>query len=73
VRGEWHPGLHVRIKQLRKAQGMTVRELAERAGVSPSYIYAIESGTRGSQIKKLAAIAKALGVPLQCILEENGQ
>lgn len=62
-----------RVKQLRLAQSLNVRELAERAGVSASYIYAIESGSRGSHVVKLELIANALGVPLSVLLGENRQ
>lgn len=50
------------VKQLRKRAGLSVKELAEVAGVSASYVYSIEAGTRGSNIHKLNKIAKALGV-----------
>jgi len=44
--------------------GLTVKELAKRAKVSASYIYAIESGERGSHIDKLARIAQVLETSL---------
>ncbi|WP_367305553.1 helix-turn-helix domain-containing protein [Alicyclobacillus acidocaldarius] len=53
-----------RLRYYRKLRGLSVRELAERAGVSVSYIYAIESGARGSNAAKLGLIAEALGVSL---------
>ncbi|GLG00399.1 helix-turn-helix protein [Alicyclobacillus sacchari] len=53
-----------RLRYYRKLRGMSVRELAEKAGVSVSYIYAIESGVRGSNVVKLGQIAEALGVQL---------
>ncbi|MCL6637748.1 MAG: helix-turn-helix transcriptional regulator [Alicyclobacillus sp.] len=56
--------LGVRLKQIRLEKNLTVRELAQRAGVSVSYIYAIESGTRGFNIVKLQQLADALEVPL---------
>jgi transcriptional regulator with XRE-family HTH domain len=54
----------MQLKKLRKQTGLSVKELATRAGVSQSYIYAIESGTRGAQATKLPIIASALGVPV---------
>lgn len=59
-----------KVKKLRTQRGLTVKQLAEKAGVSASYIYAIESGTRGTNIKKLARIASALGVLLSDIWSE---
>ncbi|MDI3328449.1 MAG: helix-turn-helix transcriptional regulator [Alicyclobacillaceae bacterium] len=61
-----------RLKELRLERGLTVKELAERAGVSQSYVYAVEAGTRGSQVDKLVRIAKALGVDLSTLIGEGG-
>lgn len=61
-----------KIRRLRTQNGLSVKQLAERAGVSSSYIYAIESGTRGTNIKKLSRIATALGVPLSHIWDNGG-
>jgi len=60
------------VKTLRLKQSMNVRELAKSAGVSVSYIYAIESGSRGSHVVKLEHIAKALGVSLTELLNGDG-
>ncbi len=49
-----------RVKERRQLLGLTVQELAKRAQVSASYIYAIEAGERGSHIDKLTRIAHAL-------------
>jgi transcriptional regulator with XRE-family HTH domain len=54
----------MQLKKLRKTTGLSVKELAERAGVSQSYIYAIEAGSRGANATKLSSIANALGVPV---------
>lgn len=54
----------MQLKKLRKQTGLTVKELADRAGVSQSYIYAIEAGSRGTTATKLSSIASALGVPV---------
>jgi len=53
-----------RVKEQRVLQGISVQQLARRANVSASYIYAIESGERGSHIDKITRIARALDVPL---------
>ncbi|MCY0876891.1 MAG: helix-turn-helix transcriptional regulator [Firmicutes bacterium] len=50
-----------RVKERRTQAGLSVQELARRAKVSASYIYAIESGARGSHIDKITRIAQALG------------
>lgn len=53
-----------RLKCYRKERNMSVRDLASAAGVSVSYIYAIEAGERGSNASKLGKIAKALDIAL---------
>lgn len=53
-----------RLKYYRSKRNMSVRQLADIAGVSVSYIYAIEAGARGSNASKLGKIAEALGIGL---------
>ena len=53
-----------RVRQKRLSLNLTVQELAQKADVSASYIYAIESGQLGSRIEKLSKIAKALETSL---------
>ena len=53
--------LHVDLQILRKERGLTLKEVAEKTGMSISYISDIE---RGQSLKSLAAvekIASALG------------
>ncbi len=52
--------LGARVRERRLKLGMSVQELAKKAEVSASYIYAIESGVRGSHIEKLTRIAHSL-------------
>lgn len=59
--------LGARVRERRLALGITVQELALRAGVSASYVYAIEAGERGSHIDKIIRIAQALEAPLSDI------
>jgi len=51
-----------RIRAARQAQGWTQNELAERAGVSPRTIHAIEKGRPCRQATK-RKILRTLGVP----------
>lgn len=53
--------LHARIRIRREAQGLTGQDLAERAGVSPSYISLIEKGVKVPGEEVAEAIARALG------------
>lgn len=52
------------IKVMRTEQGFGRRELAERAGISYSYVTEIENGDKPASSKVLAMIAGALGVRL---------
>lgn len=53
-----------RIKQARNASGMTVRELAEKSGLSKNNISRIEQGRYNVTIDTLSTIAAALGTKL---------
>lgn len=49
-----------KIKELRKKKNITQTELAQKLGVSNSYIYKIESGNTNASIDKLQEILTAL-------------
>ena len=52
------------LKEVRESVGMTVAELAEAAGVSRQYVYALEAGRRDNPSKDIRLrIATALDVP----------
>lgn len=55
------------IRAAREWHYLTVQELANKAKVSASYIYAIEAGMRGSHIDKLYRICKQLELKLDDI------
>ncbi|HEV3047548.1 MAG TPA: helix-turn-helix transcriptional regulator [Solirubrobacteraceae bacterium] len=57
------------IKDTRLALGLTQAEVAERLGVSPSYVSAIEAGRRNLTLAQLANIANAmrLGVDISFV------
>jgi DNA-binding XRE family transcriptional regulator len=57
------------IKLWREYRSLTQRELADRAGISKPYLSQIESGKRQGTLETLAAIARALDVPLQVLTE----
>ena len=52
------------LRALREAQNLTVRELAERAGLDHSHIVRIESGKYGFSIDTLDKICQALGAKI---------
>jgi len=49
-----------RLKEMRKGKGLTQKELAQKAGVSESYICQIENGKMVS-LNKLDKLAEVLG------------
>lgn len=53
--------LATRIRALRKARGLTLRELAQRAGVTESFLSQVERGTASPSISSLRRIASGLG------------
>lgn len=57
-----------RLKELRQARGWSVRELAEKAGISHSYIVRIESGERGLSVDMAEKLGNALDVGPQQVL-----
>lgn len=57
-----------RIKDRRKAQGMTQERLAEAMGVSVGYISQIERGVTKISLETLSAIAGHLGCELAALI-----
>ena len=58
------------IQQKRESKGMTQRDLAAKAKVTPGYIGQIEMGLRKNpSLNVLKRLAKALGVPVTELLE----
>jgi transcriptional regulator with XRE-family HTH domain len=55
------PELNARMRARRSQLGLTGAELAERAGISPSYIARIENGAKVPDEDVAAQIARALG------------
>ena len=51
------------IRRRREALGLTIEELAERAGLSPNYVGTVENGRRDPSLSTILALAKGLRVP----------
>ena len=58
------------LREVRRRQGRTLRDVAEAAGVSLPYLSEVERGTKEPSSEILAAICRALGLPLADLLEE---
>ena len=53
-----------RVRELRRARGMSQENLSFAAGVHRTYLGSIERGERNPTLKNIALIAKAIGVSL---------
>ncbi|MEU7003559.1 XRE family transcriptional regulator [Nonomuraea sp. NPDC046570] len=58
-----------RIRHLRQARGVSLSELARRAGVGKATLSGLETGTRNPTLETLWAITAQLGVPIAAILD----
>ena len=56
------------IRRFRKARGLSLEELAERADSNPKYLGGVERGEQNIGLKKLALVSRALGVQLYELL-----
>jgi transcriptional regulator with XRE-family HTH domain len=56
------------IKILRTAAGLRQTDLAERVGVTPSYLSLVESGRRSPSLRLLRRTSEALRIPLGLFL-----
>ena len=52
------------ITEYRKSKNLTIKELANLTGVTPSLLSQIEKGTSNPSINTLKQISKALDIPL---------
>lgn len=57
--------LGAKIKSIRKSKGISQEELAYQAKIDYSYINEIEAGKRNPSIKRIAQIARVLGVEVK--------
>ncbi len=61
-----------RLRRRRKALGLTAKELARVANVSPSYVSQLEHGKQDQpSLEVLGALATALGMPTADLLGES--
>lgn len=62
------PRIGARIRELRRARGMSSLELARRAGLHRPNVARLESGKREPKLSTIARCAAALEVPLLDVL-----
>jgi transcriptional regulator with XRE-family HTH domain len=58
------PNVGTQVKALREREGLSMRGLAERCGLSPNTISLIERGATSPTVSTLHRMATALGVPI---------
>ncbi|WP_433249373.1 helix-turn-helix domain-containing protein [Streptosporangium sp. CA-135522] len=62
------PDVGQRIRRLREERGISLSELARRAGVGKATLSGLENGTRNPTLETLWAVTAGLGVPLALAL-----
>ena len=60
-----------RLRSARTVRDLNLRQLAEQTGLSASMLCTIENGKSMPSVQSLAAIAKALGLPLGFFFEDE--
>jgi XRE family aerobic/anaerobic benzoate catabolism transcriptional regulator len=58
-----------RLRRLRENAGLSVSDLARRAELSRRYVTETEAGRANPSLRKLAALSRALGVPLTALCD----
>lgn len=58
-----------KLKRLREAQGLTQEALAEKAGISRTYIARLETAKHDPTLTVIEKLAKALGVKPSQLLD----
>jgi XRE family aerobic/anaerobic benzoate catabolism transcriptional regulator len=66
-------GLGMRVREERKARGLSRRQLSEASGVSERYLAQLETGSGNVSIILLRDIALSLGIRLEDLVSENGR
>ena len=59
-----------RVAALRRERGLSLSELAARAGIGKATLSGVEAGTRNPTLETLYAITGQLGLPLAAVLAE---
>ncbi|HMD90288.1 MAG TPA: XRE family transcriptional regulator [Anaerolineaceae bacterium] len=64
------PTIGLRIKEKRREEGLSIRELARRTNLTASFISQVENGKANVSLDSLRRITKALGVQILYFLSE---
>jgi transcriptional regulator with XRE-family HTH domain len=63
--------LAARLREARKARRLSLRQLAQASGLSPTTVHQIEAGRGSPSLATLQALATTLGVPLGGLFESG--
>lgn len=61
-----------RVRALRGERGLSLSELARRAGIGKATLSGLEAGTRNPTLETLYAVTTALGLPLTALVAAPG-
>jgi transcriptional regulator with XRE-family HTH domain len=61
--------LSSRLRHFRKAQGLSLKALSQRSGVSQAMLSEIERGAKNPTVKLAYQVAQALGISISSLLE----
>ena len=64
-------GEESKVKVWREYRGLTLRALAEKAQIAPAYLSEIETGKKPGSVKAMAALARALDVPIEALIDHE--
>ena len=65
--------LGTRIRALRQARRLTLRDVAERAGVTESFLSQVERDVTSPSIATVHRVAQALGLPISQLFAEDAE
>lgn len=69
---EGHVDVGERLRAIRRVRRATLKSVAERAGLSESFLSQVERGRANASVGSLKRIAGALGVAVADLFEPNG-
>lgn len=68
---EENKNIHIKLREIRRARGLTVNTLAEKMGENHQKVGRIERGRRSLTVDYLVKISKALGTPMESLFIEE--
>lgn len=63
----------LRMRAARKAKGMTQSEVSKKTGLDQAYISRLENGTAEGSPAQLLSIARAIGVPIAQLYDDQDE